>query len=81
MALNFGKRLILALSVLQLLWCLAFAGVAHADAELPRFIDSISAETVFPGADRLGAVTTDPVVAPAYRQGEQLGFVDRKSVV
>jgi len=75
MALNFGKRLILALSVLQLLWCLAFAGVAHADAELPRFIDSISAETVFPGADRLGAVTTDPVVAPAYRQGEQLGFV------
>ena len=75
MALNFGKRLILALSVLQLLWCLAFTGVAHADAELPRFIDSISAETVFPGADRLGAVTTDPVVAPAYRQGEQLGFV------
>ena len=75
MALNFGKRLIFALSVLQLLWCLAFTGVAHADAELPRFIDSISAETVFPGADRLGAVTTDPVVAPAYRQGEQLGFV------
>ena len=54
---------------------LASAGLAHADAELPRFIDSISAETIFPGADRLGAVTGNPPVAPAYRQGEQLGFV------
>jgi NosR/NirI family nitrous oxide reductase transcriptional regulator len=72
---NLGKRVIFTLPSLLLLLHLAFAGLAHADAELPRFIDSISAEAIFPGADRLGVVTGTPPVAPAYRQGEQLGFV------
>ena len=51
------------------------AGVAHAGSELPRFIDAISPEEIFPGADRLGSPTGDPLVAPAYQQGQQLGFV------
>jgi len=70
-----NKRVIFTLSSLLLLLYLASAGLAHGDAELPRFIDSISAEAIFPGADRLGAATGTPPVAPAYRQGEQLGFV------
>ncbi len=48
---------------------------AFAGAELPRFIDAIDAAEIFPGADRLGAPDGDPLVAPAYRGGEQLGFV------
>ena len=54
---------------------LAVAGVAHAASELPRFIDAINPAEIFPGADRLGSPDGDPLVAPAYKQGEQLGFV------
>ena len=59
----------------MLLQCLAAIGVAHADSELPRFIDTIKPAETFPGADRLGSPSGDPSVAPAYKQGEQLGFV------
>jgi NosR/NirI family nitrous oxide reductase transcriptional regulator len=58
-----------------LIQCLLAVGVAHAGSELPRFIDAISAQEIFPGADRLGSATGDPLVAPAYQQGQQLGFV------
>jgi len=50
-------------------------GITHAGSELPRFIDAISPEEIFPGSDRLGSPTGDPLVAPAYKQGQQLGFV------
>ena len=69
-----SQRLWLVLFWLLVL-CLSFPSSAQADSELPRFIDSFSVEEMFPGADRLGASTGDPPVAPAYRQGEQLGFV------
>jgi NosR/NirI family nitrous oxide reductase transcriptional regulator len=72
---QFGKRVILALAGLLLLLQLGAVGIAHADSQLPRFIDTLSAEAIFPGADRLGALAGGPPVAPAYRQGEQLGFV------
>ena len=44
-------------------------------SELPRFLDSIQASKIFPGADHLGAVTEKPIVAPAYKNKEQIGFV------
>jgi NosR/NirI family nitrous oxide reductase transcriptional regulator len=55
--------------------CLLAVGVAHAGSELPRFLDAIDPAEIFPGADKLGPATGDPLVAPAYQQGEQLGFV------
>ena len=60
---------------LILIWCQVSVGVVHAGSELPRFIDAINPEEIFPGADRLGSPTGDPLVAPAYMQGQQLGFV------
>jgi NosR/NirI family nitrous oxide reductase transcriptional regulator len=63
------------LLALLLIQCLLAVGVAHAGSELPRFIDAISPQEIFPGADRLGSATGDPLVAPAYQQGQQLGFV------
>jgi len=63
------------LTILLLLLLLMVIGIAHADTQLPRFIDTLGAEAIFPGADRIGAPTVDPPVAPVYRQGEQLGFV------
>ncbi|UCH41346.1 MAG: regulatory protein NosR [Gammaproteobacteria bacterium] len=50
-------------------------GAVHAASELPRFIDAIDPAEIFPGADRLGSPAGDPMVAPAYSRGEQLGFV------
>lgn len=64
-------RLIFSLLLIQ--WI--SIGVAHANSELPRFLDVISAAEIFPGADKIGSPTGEPVVAPAFKQGEQLGFV------
>jgi len=50
-------------------------GVAYADSELPRLLDGITPDELFPGADKLGAPDGDPLVAPVYKQGKQLGFV------
>jgi NosR/NirI family nitrous oxide reductase transcriptional regulator len=66
---------IVRLLALLLIQCLVVVGVAHAGSELPRFIDAIDPQEIFPGADRLGSATGDPLVAPAYQQGQQLGFV------
>jgi NosR/NirI family nitrous oxide reductase transcriptional regulator len=51
------------------------AGVVYAGPELPRFLDAISVHDIYPGADKLGSTTGDPVVAPAFKQGEQIGYV------
>jgi NosR/NirI family nitrous oxide reductase transcriptional regulator len=69
------SKLVALVCGLLLLQCLAAIGVAHAGSELPRFIDAIKPAEIFPGADRLGSPSGDPSVAPAYKQGEQLGFV------
>jgi NosR/NirI family nitrous oxide reductase transcriptional regulator len=69
------RGFIVRLLALLLIQCLLVVGAAHAASELPRFIDAISPQEIFPGADRLGSATGDPLVAPAYQQGEQLGFV------
>ncbi len=64
-------RLIFSLLLVQWL----SIGIAHADSELPRFLDAIDVSKIFPGADKIGSATGKPVVAPAFKQGEQLGFV------
>ena len=64
-------RLFFSLVLLQWLTI----GMAHASSELPRFLDAISAQDIFPGADRLGTPTGDPLVAPVFKQGQPLGFV------
>jgi NosR/NirI family nitrous oxide reductase transcriptional regulator len=69
------RDFVVRVMVLLLIQGLLAAGIAHAGSELPRFIDAISPEEIFPGADRLGTPTGDPLVAPAYQQGQQLGFV------
>jgi NosR/NirI family nitrous oxide reductase transcriptional regulator len=69
------RGFLVRLLALLLIQCLLAVGVAHAGSELPRFIDAISPQEIFPGADRLGSATGDPLVAPAYQQGQQLGFV------
>jgi NosR/NirI family nitrous oxide reductase transcriptional regulator len=61
------------LAVFLILWLTA--GVAHAGSELPRFLDAISVQKIFPGADRLGNPAGEPLVAPVFKQGQQLGFV------
>jgi len=48
---------------------------AFAGSELPRFLDTIDIQKIYPGADKLGKPTAEPVVAPAYKAGKQLGFV------
>lgn len=50
-------------------------GAVHANSELPRFLDAISVKDVYPGADRLGSPTGNPLVAPAFKNGTQTGFV------
>lgn len=48
---------------------------AHAGSELPRLLDTINIQDIFPGADKIGAADGDPVVSPAYKDGEQIGYV------
>ena len=48
---------------------------AYAGSELPRFLDAIDAQVIYPGADKIGPADGDPVVAPAFKQGEQIGYV------
>ena len=68
-------RYVFILFLILVLPCKLMIGSAFAGSELPRFIDVISVHDIFPGADKLGAPIGNPLVAPAYVQGEQAGFV------
>ncbi len=70
---HYRKAILLVFSLVLLQWLAV--GVVHAGSELPRFLDTISAGEIFPGADKIGSATGDPVVAAVYKQGKQLGFV------
>lgn len=59
---------------LILFQCL-ITGVAQADSELPRFLKSINSQDIFPESDKLGKPIGDPLVAPAYQKGKQVGLV------
>lgn len=62
------------LLLLLLLQCLPIS-VVQAKSELTRFLDVIKTQDIYPGADKLGTPIGDPLVAPAYKDGKQLGFV------
>ena len=64
-------RIVFTLLILQ--WCLSAA--VHASSELPRFLDVINVKDIYPGADKIGTPDGDPIVAPAFKQGEQIGYV------
>ena len=64
-------KLLLTLFFIQLL----SVNTAHADSELPRFLDTISVQKIFPDADKIAAPEGEPLVAPAFKQDKQIGFV------
>ncbi len=61
--------------ILIILFNLLLINNVYADSELSRFIDQLSIQDIFPSADRIGSVTSKPVIAPAYQDGKQLGVV------
>lgn len=69
------KRVTYRMIFTIMLILLLFAGVVGANSELPRFLDSLVVAEIYPGADRLGDPSGKPLVAPAFRQGKQVGFV------
>ncbi|NOR42329.1 MAG: 4Fe-4S binding protein [Gammaproteobacteria bacterium] len=64
-------RIVITLLILH--WSLS--GAAQASSELPRFLDVIDVQDIYPGADKIGTADGDPVIAPAFNQGEQIGYV------
>jgi len=51
-------------------------GVSTAMAQrLPDFLDTLQPEEVFPGADRFGPAEGKPMVARAYANNQQIGYV------
>ncbi len=68
------RSLIRMLFMLLLSQCLLMSA-AHAGSELPRFLDSIKVQDIYPGADSLGPADGEPVIAPAFKQGKQIGYV------
>lgn len=61
------------LSILLMLFVLGTA--AHADSQLPRLLESLAIEDIFPDATRAGTVTARPIVAPVYQDTKQLGYI------
>ena len=66
--------LIRAIFLLLFIQCFS-VGAVYADSELPRLLDGISTQDIFPEADKLGTPAGEPVVAAAFKQGEQIGYV------
>ena len=64
-------RMVFALLIFQ--WLLVSS--AYAGSELPRFLDSLDVQTIYPGADKIGTPDGNPVIAPAFKEGEQIGYV------
>jgi NosR/NirI family nitrous oxide reductase transcriptional regulator len=65
------------LLALLLIQCLFVVGAVQAASELPRFIDAISPQEIFPGADRLGSATGDYSGKPIH----QLVAMDMQGVI
>jgi len=73
-AVRCGARSAGKLTLLSILFC--HGPVAFADHEmvLHGFADTLEAQLVFPGADRLGDIQGSPPVIPVFKGGEQLGY-------
>jgi NosR/NirI family nitrous oxide reductase transcriptional regulator len=70
---NYSRTVQLFLTLLLIQWL--SINMVHAGSELPRFLDAISVQEIYPGADKIGTPDGDPVVAPVFKQGEQIGYV------
>ena len=70
---NYSRTVQLFLTLLLIQWL--SINMAHAGSELPRFLDSISVQEIYPGADKIASPIGDPLVAPVFKQGEQIGYV------
>ncbi len=66
-------RTLLLLTLLLVQW-VGFS-TAYAGSELPRFLDNTNIQDIYPDADKIGRADGDPVVAPAFKEGEQIGYV------
>ena len=67
-------NLLLAALFVSLLLMLNVAE-AEEKSELPRFLNNISSQKIFPNADKLGKPIGEPLVAPVYEKGKQVGLV------
>jgi NosR/NirI family transcriptional regulator, nitrous oxide reductase regulator len=63
------------LRLLAVLFCILPPAAHAAESQLAAFLDKAPLAEVFPGADRLGAVEGNPPAAPAYKNGELVGYV------
>lgn len=72
-----GYKSIVKLLLALLISLLLMINVAEAQekSELPRFLKNISSQKIFPNADKLGKPIGDPLVAPVYEKGKQVGLV------
>lgn len=72
-----GYKSTIKLSLAVLISLLLMVNVAEAQkkSELPRFLKNISSQEIFPNADKLGKPIGDPLVAPVYDKGKQVGLV------
>ena len=70
----FFKKTIYLNFILLLLQSILITSVL-ASSELPRFLDGIDPQVIFPGANKIGSPTGEPLVAPAYNDTKQVGMV------
>ena len=57
------------------LFVIISADTAQAKSELPRFLESVSSQDIFPNADKFGKPIGDPFVVPVYEKGKQVGLI------
>jgi len=70
-----SKLLILrSILIFLLIQCTTLSSV-YAASELPRLLDGINLQDIYPSADTLSNPEGDPVVAIAFKQGKQIGYV------
>ena len=67
--------IVIRLVMSVLLTYFLLASNVYANYELTRFLEVIKVEDIFPAADKLGSAIGDPAVAPAFKNGKQLGYV------
>jgi len=65
---------------IKLLFSLVFfqcfiLSTVQAESELPRFLQTINSQKIFPGADKIGKPVGKPLIAPAYKNEKQVGLV------
>jgi len=68
------SSIIRSLFLLLLMQCFTVSAAA-VDSELTRLLETIVVQDIFPEADKFGEASGDSVVAAAFKQDEQIGYV------